>query len=502
MNEKKVAFICIEGIHGLCNPIEEFSIFVRLYPKGENSPGKIVISKQNVPMCSTTWTLIYNSESDEFILITLNLKNNEYAKLLLPIKWFEVNKVVKETFPMLVTDQNASSNKTKIMMAVSLHRSENGECAFIAEEGHLLVKPEWDTNQIESTHDSQKSTPDIQHQIPQSQQMVYFNPGQPTYIVPIPNTGQNQVFIPMQIQSQFLGQVPLSSNTYQYPLQQFIYAQNGQCQIQQHADQNVAQQLPVDQNQTKTTHESENSEEQKEISQQNDQKIEQHPSDQANQNAQENNEDSKEIDNEKEKENQKNDTKTRNIQLDQENSQQEHKEKTTDSKHHAQENDRKSKKSQKNQDIPKSENKTQKDQNPNNQETSDRKIKKSRTTTDSPKPDQKIKKTQANQDNQKSKKAQQNQENPKNEQKSKKVQLNQDDLKEDQKQKTQPTQENQKVDRKTKRAGSKQQKTAIPVLQQMTVYIKTSDGKLKPMLLIPSTNDTPAQLKPIDQQTK
>lgn len=500
MNEKKVAFICIEGIHGLCNPIEDFSIFVRLYPKGENSPGKIVISKQNVPMCSTTWTLIYNSESDEFILITLNLKNNEYAKLLLPIKWFEVNKVVKETFPMLVTDQNASSNKTKIMMTVSLHRSENGECAFIAEEGHLLVTPEWNTNQTENAHDSQNSTPNIQHQIPQSQQMVYFNPGQPTYIVPIPNTGQNQVFVPMQIQSQFLGQAPLAANPYQYPLQQFIYAQNGQCQIQQHVDQNVAQQSPVDQEQTKATHESENAVEQKEISQQNDQKIDQNPSDQANQNAQEINEDSKEIDNKNE--NQKNDTKTRNIQLDQENSQQEHKDKATDSKHQAQENDRKSKKSQKNQDTPKPENKTQKDQNPNSQEVSDRKTKKSHATTDSPKPDQKIKKTQANQDSQKSKKAQLNQENPKNEQKSKKAQLNQDDLKEDIKQKTQPTQENQKVDRKTKRASSKQQKTTIPVLQPMTVYIKDSDGKLKPMLLIPSTNDTPAQLKPIDQQAK
>ena len=47
MNEKKVAFVNIEGIHGLPFPAANFSVLVRLHPKGENSPGKIIVLDQN-----------------------------------------------------------------------------------------------------------------------------------------------------------------------------------------------------------------------------------------------------------------------------------------------------------------------------------------------------------------------------------------------------------------------------------------------------------------------
>lgn len=494
MNEKKVAFVCIEGIHGLLDQTEDFSVNVGLYPKGESSSGKIFFTEKGEPKCNTTWSLIYHSELDELIFFSLNLKNIEYAKLLLPIKWFEVNKVVKESFPMLVTYQKADV-KAKFMMTVSVHRSENGGCAFLADQGHLLVKPEWNKDQTESSNNNaQRPAPNIQQHFNQSQQMVYFNPGQQTYMVPITNAGQNQVLVPMQIQGQFFGQMPFAANPYQYPIQSFICAPNGQSQIQPSINQqqiqnfqiqpNLIQQNSDDKEPNKTEQiEPENTINQNETSRKNIQEIDK--------NIQEvqQNQDSQLIDQETQKtqidQNDKNDHKTRQVQLNDQKEKEDNQKADQKEKEEIinQEVDQKPKKAKASQNTTKSDRKSKKDQQ-NNQEV-DQKIKKAQANSESLKTTQKSKKMQSGQANQKldqkDKKGQLNQENQKTEQKSKNAQSSQD---------------SPKVEQKAKKVRTKD---SIPVLQPITVYIKSSDGKLKPMLLIPSTKDTPALLKHINQ---
>lgn len=147
--ERKVVFVNIDGIFGLPEPHDQFSLRVGLYPKGEESSGK----------CNSTWSLIYRSEIDELVSINLYLNTTLYAKLLLPLKWFEVNSNVRETFPMKINDSNAIKNQIKIMVAVVIHRSENGQGPFTANNGKLLVIPQWKVA-VTETHNKNPTSND------------------------------------------------------------------------------------------------------------------------------------------------------------------------------------------------------------------------------------------------------------------------------------------------------------------------------------------------------
>lgn len=456
MNEKKVAFVNIEGIHGLPFPAANFSVLVRLHPKGENSPGKIIVLDQNEPKCQTTWPLIYHSENDEFVAITLNYTNNEYAKLLLPLKWFEVNKIVKETFPMRVTDHKAVENQIKIMMTVLIHRSENGECAFNAPQGQLLVKLQCNTNQTgDSYNNTSFSTPNNLQQFPQQQQVVYLNPGQP-YMIPIPNTGQNQLLMPMQIPGQLLGQAPFAANPYPYTIQPLIYPSNDQRQEQDDKQQQVQNQIEQTNSITQKKQESKTTELNVKESKNSDGPIKS-----VQQNLQIDNEinhNSPEINQNIENVIQKSIKDDKNLQA-------------------ADQNPNKSDKNA--QDIEK------------NIDKSDKNTKKLRSTQNTKKEDQNTQIIDYF-------------DRPFDQSTDQKDKISQPDyekveqiLQDSSHQKTRSTKNTKKTDQTQQEQPVSD---AIPVLQPLTVYIKTPEGKLKQMLLIPSTKEEPAKLIPASKK--
>ena len=157
----KVAFVYSPVISGLpikiSNVETSYTMYVRMSPTTQFTPGK-VISRGQYHEGSTTWNFTYTDQSESVISIVI-VENNairaEFSRLALPLRWFESNAVITQSFPMKVTE---SFKALPVMMDVCVHLCENGEPAFLARPGRMTVTPAWETWQPQ-THPNPQPAP-------------------------------------------------------------------------------------------------------------------------------------------------------------------------------------------------------------------------------------------------------------------------------------------------------------------------------------------------------
>jgi hypothetical protein len=139
---RNFVFVCCPRVTGLMstNPQPRYSIFARITPESIENEGAIFARGDHYE-CSTTWTFEYTDAHTSHVCFVIREGWQDNARLTLPLEWFEVNSVVKQSFPM----KNANHlSRTRVMMDIEIHRADNREPAFFARAGSLLVTPLWE----------------------------------------------------------------------------------------------------------------------------------------------------------------------------------------------------------------------------------------------------------------------------------------------------------------------------------------------------------------------
>ncbi|EAX88447.1 hypothetical protein TVAG_331630 [Trichomonas vaginalis G3] len=188
-----------------------------------------------------------------FTIVLSNEENSiEYARLALPVSWFEKNTVVTQEFHMISVEKN----KEVADITVQVHISENGSLPYQAEEGKLLG--------VLTTAPDRSNLPNIPNfafqsppQAPQPVQQQQRPTMQQEPQQPAPTPQQTQQLPPQNIpnqnqQQQYPAQPPMGYRVVNQPYlqpsqipQQYIYP--GQPQFVQQPPQAYMQPQPMPQ---------------------------------------------------------------------------------------------------------------------------------------------------------------------------------------------------------------------------------------------------------------
>jgi hypothetical protein len=134
-------------------------------PSSIESPGRLLFVDNHYE-CRTTWTFEYTNLSASNVCFLIHDFRDEFirplVRLTLPLCWFEVNSVVKYTFPM---KNQIPEDFGPVMMSVEVHLCENHYPAFLAPIGHLSVIPAWNTDP-EEPHSADSPVNSIPYPLP------------------------------------------------------------------------------------------------------------------------------------------------------------------------------------------------------------------------------------------------------------------------------------------------------------------------------------------------
>ena len=213
-SQMKIAFVYSHAITGLPIKIANvdtcYAMYMRLSPVAEFTAGKVVWRGQ-FHEGTSTWNFEYEDQAESSVCIVIVEQNQiqgEFCRLTLPLRWFEINSVIAQAFPMKVIDDYKA---LPVMMDIRIHLCENGEPAFLARAGRMTVTPAWETwrppagqrqpqYQTPQPSPTQASQPQYQTPQPSPTQASQPQPLQPKYQAPQPSQAQSSQPQPSQPQ--------------------------------------------------------------------------------------------------------------------------------------------------------------------------------------------------------------------------------------------------------------------------------------------------------------
>jgi hypothetical protein len=140
MEYKKFVFACCPTVTGLRIPTNrKLLLFARLNIPTEETSAPLSFTGDRLT-CKSTFTFEYGNALTTNLCLAIRESNQQadLARLTLPLKWFQINRVVKFHFPMKTREGSVAT-----FMFVEIHLCENHEGAFLAPPGSLTVAPAW-----------------------------------------------------------------------------------------------------------------------------------------------------------------------------------------------------------------------------------------------------------------------------------------------------------------------------------------------------------------------
>lgn len=192
------------------------------------TPKKSKVKGDTIKKCNYVWTYDIASQFEANLIVKMErsrmiIKDEEVAKLIVPLQWFPTNRVVRDWFPMKASDQ---THKDAFIL-LDVHIDDRKCEKFMAAYSTLRIFPCWNRPQ------------DPECECPAPPQIVYVIGNQP--IVNESNAVPPYQTYVTNPQGQFINQPP----NYQTQYQTSGYSPYNQAQANHaHSDDEVQEQRP------------------------------------------------------------------------------------------------------------------------------------------------------------------------------------------------------------------------------------------------------------------
>lgn len=195
-------------------PKATYTIWVGTTPIGFAKKGNLSADKNQSYHSSCVWSMEckkdFERTSVEFILKLHKTFGGEIeaGRIQLPLKWFPVNQVVTDWFP-IYTNHSSGISSHKMLLQIQIHLADSKVEPFSAPAGSLLVLPAWDRPGI-------PAVPPLPPGIPLAPSQSYQYSPPPSYNQPNPPP-----YMPQH--NPYTQSLPINPNQRYQPYQQPAY---------------------------------------------------------------------------------------------------------------------------------------------------------------------------------------------------------------------------------------------------------------------------------------